>query len=59
MVEKSVNTSVQIKKDIMRLVKIAAINEGISYLKYIELAVRHELQRQMDLFPEEIKAKKV
>jgi len=57
--EKRVNTSVQIKKDIMKLVKIAAINEGISYSKYIEMAVRHELQRQMDLFPEELKAKKV
>ena len=57
--EKSVNTSVQIKTDIMRMVKIAAINEGMSYSKYIEMAVRHELQRQMDLFPEEIKAKKV
>jgi len=57
--EKRVNTSVQIKKDIMKLVKIAAINEGISYSKYIEMAVRHELQRQMDLFPEELTAKKV
>jgi len=57
--EKRVNTSVQIKKDIMKLVKIAAINEGVSYSKYIEMAVRHELQRQMDLFPEELKAKKV
>jgi len=57
--EKRINTSVQIKTDIMQLVKIAAINEGMSYSKYIEMAVRHELQRQMDLFPEEIKAKKV
>jgi len=59
MAETRINTSVQIKKDIMKLVKIAAINEGVSYSKYIEMAVRHELQRQMDLFPEEIKAKKV
>jgi len=56
--EKRVNTSVQIKKDIMQLVKIAAINEGMSYSKYIEMAVKHELQRQMELFPEDIKAKK-
>jgi len=59
MAETRINTSVQIKTDIMRMVKIAAINEGMSYSKYIEMAVRHELQRQMDLFPEEIKAKKV
>jgi len=59
MAETRINTSVQIKTDIMRMVKIAAINEGMSYSKYIEMAVRHEFQRQMDLFPEEIKAKKV
>ena len=58
MADKRINTSVQIKTDVMQLVKIAAINEKMSYSKYIEMAVRHELQRQMDLFPEEIKAKK-
>ena len=56
--EQRINTSVQIKSDIMQLVKIAAINEKMSYSKFIEMAVRHELQRQMDLFPEEIRAKK-
>ena len=58
MTEQRINTSVQIKSDIMQLVKIAAINEKMSYSKFIEMAVRHELQRQMDLFPEEIRAKK-
>lgn len=58
MSEQRINTSVQIKSDIMQLVKIAAINEKMSYSKFIEMAVRHELQRQMDLFPEAIRAKK-
>lgn len=56
MTEQRINTSVQIKSDIMQLVKIAAINEKMSYSKFIEMAVKHELARQMDLFPEESKA---
>jgi len=55
MADKRVNTSVQIKTDIMQRVKIAAINEGMTYSKYIEMAVRNELKRQMDLFPDEIR----
>ena len=57
MTEQRINTSVQIKSDIMQLVKIAAINEKMSYSKFIEMAVKHELARQMDLFPKDIKAK--